>query len=463
MKKAFVFPGQGAQFVGMGKDLYENSPEAKELFEKANEILGFRITDLMFNGTDEDLKQTKVTQPAIFLHSVILANSLTETPDMVAGHSLGEFSALVAAKALSFEDGLRLVHARALAMQKACEANPSTMAAVIGTADEKVEAICKEIDEVVVPANYNCPGQIVISGSNKGIETACQKLTEAGESDIDRKVLSFLSTEEGKTYWFDGDSYWRVMVFIPRAKTYETVNPEYSNYAGQAFGNFQAMLADIPETLGETIPDFHNMEFRLKQLRDAVATNAAGRVAEVQYYLDEIEKRADEMCKAERLYREGKLPKRVCHCDTKVNNMMFDEDGKVLCVIDLDTVMPSFIFSDYGDFLRTGANTGDEDDKDLDRVNFNMEIFKAFTKGYLEGAKSFLTPIEIENLPYAAALFPYMQCVRFLADYINGDTYYKIKYPEHNLVRTKAQFKLLQSVEEHTPEMVAFINECLKK
>ena len=192
MKKAFVFPGQGAQFVGMGKDLYENSPEAKELFEKANEILGFRITDLMFNGTDEDLKQTKVTQPAIFLHSVILANSLTETPDMVAGHSLGEFSALVAAKALSFEDGLRLVHARALAMQKACEANPSTMAAVIGMADEKVEAICKEIDEVVVPANYNCPGQIVISGSNKGIETACQKLTEAGEADIDRKVLSLM-------------------------------------------------------------------------------------------------------------------------------------------------------------------------------------------------------------------------------------------------------------------------------
>lgn len=289
-----------------------------------------------------------------------------------------------------------------------------------------------------------------------------KKLTEAGETDIDRKVLSFLETGEGKTYWFDGDSYWRVMVFIPRAQTYETVNPEYSNYAGEAFGNFQAMLADIPETLGETIPDFHNMEFRLKQLRDAVAANAAGRVAEVQYYLDEIEKRADEMCKAERLYREGKLPKRVCHCDTKVNNMMFDEDGKVLCVIDLDTVMPSFIFSDYGDFLRTGANTGDEDDKDLDRVNFNMEIFKAFTKGYLKGAKSFLTPIEIENLPYAAALFPYMQCVRFLADYINGDTYYKIKYPEHNLVRTKAQFKLLQSVEEHTPEMTAFINNCLR-
>ncbi|MEG1564486.1 MAG: phosphotransferase [Bacteroides sp.] len=289
-----------------------------------------------------------------------------------------------------------------------------------------------------------------------------KKLTEQGASDIDRKVLHFLPADGGKTYWFDGESYWRIMTFIPRAKTYETVNPEYSYFAGVAFGDFQAKLADIPEVLGETIPDFHNMEFRLQQLRDAVAANAAGRVTEVQYFLDEIEKRSEEMCKAERMGREGKLPKRVCHCDTKVNNMMFDEDGQVLCVIDLDTVMPSFIFSDYGDFLRTGANTGDEDAKDLDTVAFNMEIFKAFTKGYLEGARSFLTPVEIENLPYAAALFPYMQCVRFLADYINGDTYYKIKYPEHNLVRTKAQFKLLQSVEAHTPAMVAFINECLK-
>lgn len=287
-----------------------------------------------------------------------------------------------------------------------------------------------------------------------------KKLEEKGEADVERKVLHFIPTAEGKTYWYDGN-YWRIMTFIPRAKTYETVNPEYSYYAGAAFGNFQAMLADIPDTLGETIPDFHNMEFRLKQLRDAVAADAAGRVQEVRYFLDEIEKRADEMCKAERLFREGKLPKRVCHCDTKVNNMMFDEDGTVLCVIDLDTVMPSFIFSDYGDFLRSGANTGLEDDKNPDNVNFNMEIFRAFTKGYLESGKSFLLPIEIENLPYAAALFPYMQCVRFLADYINGDTYYKIQYPEHNLVRTKAQFKLLQSVEEHTPEMKKFIDSCI--
>ena len=180
--KAYVFPGQGAQFVGMGKDLYDNSPMAKEMFEKANQILGFRITDLMFAGTDEDLKQTKVTQPAIFLHSVILSKVLGNDfkPEMVAGHSLGEFSALVAAGALNFEDGLKLVSARAMAMQKACEKEPSTMAAVLGLDDEKVEEICNSIDEVVVPANYNCPGQLVISGSIKGIEIACQKLTEAG-------------------------------------------------------------------------------------------------------------------------------------------------------------------------------------------------------------------------------------------------------------------------------------------
>ena len=181
--KAFVFPGQGAQFTGMGKDLYEQSPVAKEYFEKANDILGFRITDLMFDGTAEDLRQTRVTQPAVFLHSVISAIALGDkfNPDMVAGHSLGEFSALVAAGALTFEDGLKLVYARAMAMQKACEAEPSTMAAVLGLDDDTVEEVCESIkDNIVVPANYNCPGQIVISGSIEGVDQACELLKEKG-------------------------------------------------------------------------------------------------------------------------------------------------------------------------------------------------------------------------------------------------------------------------------------------
>jgi [acyl-carrier-protein] S-malonyltransferase len=184
MKKAYVFPGQGAQFVGMGKDLYESNPKAKELFDKANEILGYRITDIMFEGSDEDLKQTKVTQPAVFLHSVITALCLDDfKPDMVAGHSLGEFSALTAAGALTFKDGLRLVYARAMAMQKACEAAPSTMAAIINLPDETIEQVCAELSkdgQVVVPANYNSPGQVVISGNVETIKEACKRLKEAG-------------------------------------------------------------------------------------------------------------------------------------------------------------------------------------------------------------------------------------------------------------------------------------------
>ena len=290
-----------------------------------------------------------------------------------------------------------------------------------------------------------------------------KKLEARNEPDIDRKVLTFLPTNKGQYYYHDGVNYWRVCLMIPDSLSLEEVNPELSYEAGKAFGNFQAMLADIPEgTLGETIPNFHNMEFRLLQFQDAIKVNAAGRLDGVKDIVDELEKRAEAMCVQERLYREGKLRKRINHCDTKVNNILFDVlTNEVLCVIDLDTVMPGYVLSDIGDFIRTGANAGAEDDMNLDRVHVNMEIFKAYTRGYMESAHSFLTPLEISLLPYGGRLLTYMQTVRFFLDYLNGDTYYKIHYPEHNLQRTKAQFKLLRSLEEHKEEMDVFMKEWL--
>ena len=283
------------------------------------------------------------------------------------------------------------------------------------------------------------------------------KLKANGVTDVKRRCLQFVPTTDGKYYTTHNGQCWRIMEYITDCVSRTGVSPESAYIVGSTFGEFQAMLADIPAQLGETIKDFHNMEFRLQQLRDAVAADAVGRLSEVKWLVDELEARADEMCKGERLYREGKLPKRICHCDTKVDNILFDKEGNVLCVIDLDTVMPNFVFSDFGDFLRSAANTGAEDEADTDKVEFNMDIFRPFAEGYIKSAKSFLTPLEIENLPFAACLFPYMQTVRFLADYINGDTYYRIKYPEHNLVRSQAQFKLLQSAEAHLDEMKAFI------
>lgn len=285
-----------------------------------------------------------------------------------------------------------------------------------------------------------------------------KKLEERHETDIDRKVLCFVPADNGKTYYYDGkEGYWRVSVFIPNSVTKETVNEETSELVGIKFGEFENFLSDLPEEIGEIIPNFHNMEFRLKQLKEAIADNKAGRLASVQDIVDAILKDADKMCEGEQLYREGKLPKRICHCDTKVSNMLFDKQGNVLCVIDLDTVMPNFVFSDFGDFLRSAANTGKEDEKDLEKVQFNMDIFKAFAKGYLKSA-TFLTPVEKSHLPFAAKLFPYMQAVRFFADYLNGDTYYKIQYPEHNLVRTRAQLKLYQEAVKHETEMQEYIN-----
>ncbi len=288
-----------------------------------------------------------------------------------------------------------------------------------------------------------------------------RKLEQAGETDIKRKVLKFIPVKEDgkKTFCVVDGEYWRLSEFIPDSYTYNIVDPEYSYYAGKAFGNFEAMLADLPQQLGETIPDFHNMELRWSQLQEAVASDRAGRVAEAESreILAFLSEHSSEMCKAESLYRQGLLPKRICHCDSKVNNMLFDAEGNVLCVIDLDTVMPSFVFSDFGDFLRTAANTVAEDSPEISKVEFRMDIFKAFAKGYLESAESFLSPVEKEMLPYAALLFPFMQAVRFFADYLNGDTYYKISYPEHNLVRTQNQLALFRSALSHLREMDKFL------
>lgn len=275
------------------------------------------------------------------------------------------------------------------------------------------------------------------------------RLEASGENDIERKVLEFIRLKDSdRTFYYDGSSYWRVSRFIKDSVTVSEVTPESSRQAGIAFGEFQAMLADLPHQLGETIPDFHNMELRARQLAEAVEADAVGRCAQpqVQQLLVEMNENMYEMCKAERMHREGLLPKRICHCDTKVSNMLYDKDGKVLCVIDLDTVMPSFVFSDYGDFLRTAANKVAEDCPQIDQVEFDMEVYTSFTEGYLQSASGFLTDVEKDNLPYAVALFPFMQAVRFLTDYINGDTYYKTAYSDHNLVRACNQMALFRSV-----------------
>lgn len=276
-----------------------------------------------------------------------------------------------------------------------------------------------------------------------------------------RKNLVYLNllSEPEKNYYYDGENYWRMCNFIPRSKSLSEMNPGSARYAGEAFGKFQEMLAEIPEgVLGETIERFHSMPWRLEQLAEVVERDPEGRVAECRELLDEIYKRREEMLQQEMLYKEGKLPKRTIHCDTKVDNILFDEDGSVLCVVDWDTVMPGFILSDVGDFIRTAVNTAAEDEVDLDKIDVDMEVYKAFIEGYLSSTKGFLTPLEKSMIAYGGRLMTYMQTVRFLADHLDGDHYFKIHRPNHNLERARAQFRYLQRLEERAKEMEALLS-----
>ena len=266
-----------------------------------------------------------------------------------------------------------------------------------------------------------------------------EKLETAGVSDVERKVLQLVPTKDGKLYYrTEGGDYWRLYVLVEPATSQEKVTPKSAELTGEAFGRFQRQLADLR---AKSLPPSDVRKKRLEACRDIIA---------------EIDKRRDEMCLAERLFREGKLQKHINHCDTKVNNVLFDEAGRPICIVDLDTVMPGFVFSDFGDFMRTAANTGLEDDPNLDNIHVDLEVFEAYARGYLKEA-TFLTELEKELLPYGCRLLSYMQTVRFFTDYLNGDTYYKIAYPEHNLVRTRAQLRLVEEQEKAEEQMKEII------
>lgn len=282
-------------------------------------------------------------------------------------------------------------------------------------------------------------------------------LQQQGEADIDRKVLTPVPAPDGASYVRAEGEVWRMTRLIEGSVTHEAVNPQMAELTGRAFAGFHTMLArpDAP-VLKETIKDFHNVGFRIRQLRDAIGEDRAGRYASVREMCDELLDRAEEMTLAQRLEAQGKLPKRIAHCDTKLNNILFDADGSILCVIDLDTTMPGFVLSDFGDFIRTAASSAAEDEPDTSKVKVDMDIFRAFAHGYISQA-TFLTPVERELLPFGAQMLTYMQAVRFLTDYLNGDTYYKIKYPEHNLVRTRNQIALLHDIDACLPEMRQYV------
>lgn len=283
-------------------------------------------------------------------------------------------------------------------------------------------------------------------------------LMEDGCVDIDRRVLECVLTEDGRTHVeYDGGS-WRMTRFIEGSTSIVGMSEKMARNVGLAFGKFHSVFArtDAP-ALKESIPHFHSMPLRIGQLEDAIRADMAGRLAEVKAVADDLLSRAADMTLAEDMYAGGRMPKRIIHCDTKADNILFDKNGDILCVIDLDTAMPGFVMDDFGDFLRTAGNTAAEDESDVAKVWFDMDIFRAFARGYVESA-TFLSAEEKQTLPHGALRMTYMQAVRFFTDYLNGDTYYKTAYPDHNLVRTRAQMALFASITTHMEEMQTFMD-----
>lgn len=283
-------------------------------------------------------------------------------------------------------------------------------------------------------------------------------LKRRGCSDIGRKVLECIPTLDGELYTVINGDCWRMTRFIENSRTLSSMTPKLAAITGKAFAEFHSMMAeDDAPVPSETIPNFHNMVFRLRQLREAISADIAGRLNNVRTIPNELFALESDMTLAERLAADGHLPKRICHCDTKIDNILFDNEGGILCVIDLDTTMPGYIMSDFGDFVRTACNTGCEDDPQLEHVGLNFNLFAAFATGYVGNAE-FLTDTERQTLAYGAARMTYMQTVRFLTDYLNGDTYFKTAYPEHNLVRTRAQLTLLHSLLDNMQKMNSLID-----
>lgn len=307
-----------------------------------------------------------------------------------------------------------------------------------------------------------------VEGLMNNIESVCkhlkEKLAHLGEKEVLKRTMTIVPTYDNKNYYQDenGD-YWRVFHLIPETRSYDILETQEQAYSGgMAFGQFQKQLSDLdPKTIVEILPNFHNIEFRLSNLRDAIEKNPAKRVEKIQDLLDYIFEREEKMRTVLELGRSNKLPLRITHNDTKFNNVLLNKDDNVQCVIDLDTVMPGYVAYDFGDAIRTIINSAAEDEADVSKIVLNIPLFQSFTAGYLSEAKEFLTDAEVDSLIPAVHLLPYMQAVRFLTDYINGDTYYKIAYPEHNLVRTKAQLKLVHELEVNNDKLTGILAENL--